>query len=186
MHKYLLLSVCGCLISLSANAFETKAKYAYLIDADTGFVMYDKKSDVAMAPASMSKLMTAYMMFDAIKNGRVSMEDEFIVSDNAWRKGGVKSGSSTMFLEPNKKVKVKDFGIGIKKSELENIWNRYYKVYDSQKKKSIGSGLGLAIVKQILETHNFEYGVNSEYSVGSEFWFIVPKENYIKGDNNEK
>ena len=84
------------------------------------------------------------------------------------------------------KVKVKDFGIGIKKSELENIWNRYYKVYDSQKKKSIGSGLGLAIVKQILETHNFEYGVNSEYSVGSEFWFIVPKENYIKGDNNEK
>ena len=84
------------------------------------------------------------------------------------------------------KIKVKDFGIGIKKTELDNIWNRYYKVYDSQKKKSIGSGLGLAIVKQILDTHNFEYGVDSEYSVGSEFWFIVPKENYIKGDNNEK
>ena len=113
MHKYLLLSVCGCLISFSANAFETKAQYAYLIDADTGFVMFDKKSDVAMAPASMSKLMTAYMMFDAIKKGQISMEDEFIVSDNAWRKGGVKSGSSTMFLEPNKKVKVKALLRGI-------------------------------------------------------------------------
>lgn len=113
MHKYLLLSVCGCLISFTANAFETNAKYAYLIDADTGFVMYDKKSDVVMAPASMSKLMTAYMLFEAIKNGRISMEDEFVVSDNAWRKGGVKSGSSTMFLEPNKKVKVKDLLRGI-------------------------------------------------------------------------
>ncbi len=84
------------------------------------------------------------------------------------------------------KVSIKDFGIGIKESELENIWNRYYKVYDSQKTKTIGSGLGLAIVKQILETHNFEYGVNSVYTEGSEFWFIIPSDNYIKGEKNEK
>ena len=84
------------------------------------------------------------------------------------------------------KIKVKDFGIGIKESEIENIWNRYYKVYDSQKKKTIGSGLGLAIVKQILETHEFLYGVNSVYTEGSEFWFIIPSDNYIKGEKNEK
>lgn len=114
MHKFLLLSVCGSLLlSLSAQAFETKAKYAYLIDAETGYVMYDKKADVAMAPASMSKLMTAYVLFDALKSGELTLEDEFKVSENAWRKGGAKSGSSTMFLEPGQMVKVKDLLRGI-------------------------------------------------------------------------
>ena len=113
MRQYLLLTVCGCFISLSASAFETHAKYAYLIDADTGYVMYDKASDVAMAPASMSKLMTAYMVFDALKSGKITLEDEFTVSENAWRKGGVKSGSSTMFLNPGQKVKIKDLLRGI-------------------------------------------------------------------------
>ena len=113
MRHYLLISVCVCLLSVSVSALETKAKYAYLIDSDTGYVMYDKASDVAMAPASMSKLMTAYMIFDALKNGKITLEDEFTVSENAWRKGGVKSGSSTMFLNPGQKVKIKDLLRGI-------------------------------------------------------------------------
>lgn len=79
------------------------------------------------------------------------------------------------------KISVIDEGIGIKKENLENIWNRYYKVYEKQKSKTIGSGLGLAIVKEILEAHNFAYGVNSEYGKGSEFWFILP----IKQKNKE-
>ena len=113
MRRYLLVSACISLFSLSALGFETNAKYAYLIDAETGYVMYDKASDVAMAPASMSKLMTAYMVFDALKSGKITLEDEFSVSENAWRKGGVKSGSSTMFLEPGQKVKIKDLLRGI-------------------------------------------------------------------------
>lgn len=113
MRKYLLITVCGCLVGTNALSFETKAKYAYLIDADTGYIMVDKKADIAMAPASMSKLMTAYMIFDALKSGKITLEDEFKVSENAWRKGGVKSGSSTMFLEPGKMVKVKDLLRGI-------------------------------------------------------------------------
>ncbi len=113
MRQFLLVSVCGCLFSLSATAFETAAKYAYLMDADTGYVMYDKASDVAMAPASMSKLMTAYMIFDALKNEKITLDTEFTVSENAWRKGGAKSGSSTMFLNPNQRVKVRDLLRGI-------------------------------------------------------------------------
>lgn len=114
MRKLLLVSVfCAGMISLSAGAFDTDAKYAYLVDADTGYVMLDKDSNIPMPPASMSKLMTAYMIFDALKSGKITMDDEFTVSENAWKKGGIKSGSSTMFLNPGDKVKVSDLLRGI-------------------------------------------------------------------------
>ncbi len=113
MRYLFTLTVCLFIGTNCAAAFDTKAKYALLIDADTGYIMYDKKSDVAMPPASMSKLMTAYVIFDALKNGKITEDDEFVVSENAWRKGGAKSGSSTMFLNPNQKVKVRDLLHGI-------------------------------------------------------------------------
>ncbi|MDY6407851.1 MAG: serine hydrolase, partial [Pseudomonadota bacterium] len=101
------------LTAVSANAFETKAKYALLMDSDTGYVMLNKDADIAMPPASMSKLMTAYLIFEQLKLGKLTLESELTVSENAWRKGGVKSGSSTMFLKPNERVKVKDLIRGI-------------------------------------------------------------------------
>ncbi len=101
------------LTSFNAQALETSASHALLMDADTGYVMFSKKADVPMPPASMSKLMTAYMVFDALKSGRISLEDDFEVSERAWRIGGAKSGSSTMFLKPKQKVKVKDLLRGI-------------------------------------------------------------------------
>lgn len=114
MRKILFLSGIGLLaLSLHAEAFETMAKNALLMDAETGYVIYEKDADVPMPPASMSKLMTAYMIFDALKSGKITMEDEFTTSENAWRKGGAKSGSSTMFLNPYEKVKVKDLLRGI-------------------------------------------------------------------------
>lgn len=115
MKKYLISTVLGCALfaSFSADAFETKAKYALLMDADTGYVMLNKKADVAMPPASMSKLMTAYMIFENLKQGKLTLDTEFTVSENAWKKGGAKSGSSTMFLKPNQKVKVQDLIRGI-------------------------------------------------------------------------
>lgn len=113
MRHFLLLTVCLSCISVSAFGFDTKAKSAILIDADTHYVIVDKNADEPMPPASMSKLMTAYMLFDALKKGKITMDDEFIVSDNAWKKGGAKSGSSTMFLNPKSKVKVKDLLRGI-------------------------------------------------------------------------
>ncbi|WP_026353980.1 D-alanyl-D-alanine carboxypeptidase family protein [Woodsholea maritima] len=94
-------------------AFETRASHAVIMDAHTGIVLFNKDGDVAMPPASMSKLMTTLMAFEAIENGRLSLDDELMVSENAWRKGGVSSGSSTMFLEPNTRVKVSDLLRGI-------------------------------------------------------------------------
>ena len=114
MKKILFLSGISLLaISFQANAFDTLAKNALLMDAETGFVIYEKNADIPMPPASMSKLMTAYMIFDALKNGKITLEDEFTTSENAWKKGGAKSGSSTMFLKPYEKVKVKDLLRGI-------------------------------------------------------------------------
>jgi len=115
MKTKLIMSVCaGILLSATSSmAFDTVAKYALLMDADTGYVMMNKKADIPMPPASMSKLMTAYLIFEQLKAGKLTMDTEFQVSENAWRKGGVKSGSSTMFLKPNQKVKVGDLIRGI-------------------------------------------------------------------------
>lgn len=110
---FLTLLASSVIVSVQAHAFDTTAKNALLMDAETGYVMLNKNADMPMPPASMSKLMTAYMIFDALKSGELSMDTEFTVSENAWRKGGAKSGSSTMFLKPNQKVKIKDLIRGI-------------------------------------------------------------------------
>lgn len=113
MKKWMLFGFCCSLYVMPSYAFETIAKNALLMDAETGYVMLDKKAADRMPPASMSKLMTAYMVFDALKAGRLTLDTEFTVSENAWRKGGAKSGSSTMFLNPGQKVKVRDLLRGI-------------------------------------------------------------------------
>ncbi len=74
------------------------------------------------------------------------------------------------------KLEVIDHGIGIKNDELDVIWNRYYRVDKGHKRSSQGSGLGLSIVKEILEYHNFTYGVTSKEGEGSCFWFVAPIE----------
>ncbi|MBQ8251316.1 MAG: D-alanyl-D-alanine carboxypeptidase [Alphaproteobacteria bacterium] len=114
MKKTLLYSLAGTLLfSFNAVAFDTKATHALLMDADTGYVMFEKDADKPMPPASMSKLMTVYIVFDALKDGGLKLEDEFIVSENAWRTGGTLSGGSTMFLKPAEKVKVLDLLKGV-------------------------------------------------------------------------
>lgn len=97
----------------SAQAIETKAKNAVLMDFETGTFFFEKNADEKMPPASMSKLMTAYIIFDKLKNGSLAMDDIFTVSENAWRKGGAKTGSSTMFLRIKDQVKLKDLLRGI-------------------------------------------------------------------------
>ena len=92
----------------SAQAIETKAKNLILIDYETGQVLTAKDAQRMIPPASMSKLMTIYMVFEKIKDGSLSLDDTFTVSENAWRKGGAASGSSTMFLSIGEKVRVED------------------------------------------------------------------------------
>jgi D-alanyl-D-alanine carboxypeptidase (penicillin-binding protein 5/6) len=91
-----------------AGAIETRAKQAYLIDVQTGSVLLDKNATLPVAPASMSKLMTVYMVFELLKDGRLSMDDKFSVSRKAWRKGG-----SKMFVKVNSRVRVEDLLRGI-------------------------------------------------------------------------
>lgn len=100
-------------VSNPAQAIETKAKNLILMDFDTGQYLYTKDAEKMIPPASMSKLMTIYMIFEKLKDGSLSMDDTFTVSENAWRKGGAASGSSTMFLNIGEKVRVGDLIHGI-------------------------------------------------------------------------
>jgi len=99
--------------SSAAAAMPTKAPHAFLMDADTGAVLLDKDGDKPMPPASMSKLMTVFLLLEALEEGRVSLDSMFSVSENAWAKGGAASGSSTMFLHPHSQVRVEDLLRGI-------------------------------------------------------------------------
>ena len=87
---------------------ETTAREAILIDFDTGAVLLAKNADVKMPPSSMSKLMTAYMIFERLQAGTLKMDDMMTVSQNAWRKGGAASGGSTMFLNLGGRASVGD------------------------------------------------------------------------------
>ncbi len=97
----------------SAAAIETKARNLILMDYDTGQYLMTKDAEKKVPPASMSKLMTVYMVFEKLKDGSLSEDDLFTVSENAWRKGGAASGSSTMFLPIGAKVRVGDLIRGI-------------------------------------------------------------------------
>ena len=111
--KMFLTAILLSAVSSQAFAFDTAARNAILMDYDTGAYIYTKNHDVQMAPASMSKLMTLYIIFDKLRDGSLSLEDKFRVSENAWRKGGAASGSSTMFLKIGEKVSVEDLLQGI-------------------------------------------------------------------------
>ncbi|MFZ3033679.1 MAG: D-alanyl-D-alanine carboxypeptidase family protein [Parvibaculum sp.] len=89
-----------------AFAFDTSAQFGVLIDADTGAVLWEKDSEASMHPASMSKLMTLTMLFEALKAGTVKLTDEFPISEHAWRAGGAASGSSTMFAKVGSRIPV--------------------------------------------------------------------------------
>ena len=75
----------------SAYAIETSAKQAYLVDLSTHSVLMNKDGDVAMHPSSMSKLMTIYILFSRLKEGRVKLDSKFTVSEKAWRTQGSKT-----------------------------------------------------------------------------------------------
>ncbi len=112
--KMFILASSISLIAISqANAFETKAKNAILMDFETGKYIYTKNHQDMIPPASMSKLMTIYVLLSKIKEGEISLDDTFRVSENAWRKGGAASGGSTMFLKIGQEVKVEDLIKGI-------------------------------------------------------------------------
>ncbi|MBP0443883.1 D-alanyl-D-alanine carboxypeptidase [Roseomonas sp. SSH11] len=87
---------------------DTLARQALIMDADTGAVLLEKNADERMPPSSMSKLMTMYVVFDLLKQGRLRMDQELPVSERAWRMGG-----SKMFVGIGNNVKVEDLIRGV-------------------------------------------------------------------------
>jgi D-alanyl-D-alanine carboxypeptidase (penicillin-binding protein 5/6) len=96
-----------------AQAFQTSAPTAILMDADSHAVLFEKNADELVAPASMAKTMTAEIVFNELKNGRLNMDNEFTVSENAWRKGGAGSGGSAMFARVNTPIRLEDLLRGL-------------------------------------------------------------------------
>ncbi len=98
------IAACLALAAASSGAgaaFETKAKQAILIDVSANAVLYEKNADARVAPASMSKLMTLAVVFKALADGSLNLDDPFLMSVNAWRKGGYQSGTSAMLVPVN-------------------------------------------------------------------------------------
>jgi serine-type D-Ala-D-Ala carboxypeptidase (penicillin-binding protein 5/6) len=90
------------------EGFQVASPFAILIDADSGTVLYEKNADQLMFPSSMAKLMTAEFVFYQIKEGGLDPNEQFVISENAWRKGGAPSHGSSMFAAIHSKVKVTD------------------------------------------------------------------------------
>ena len=103
-----LLALCVALLPSAAGGFETKAPEALVIDDGTGMVMFEKNADRPIPPASMSKLMTLYMLFEALRDGRVTKDTEFTVSPHAQSMEG-----SRMFVEAGTSVPVEALIHGI-------------------------------------------------------------------------
>jgi serine-type D-Ala-D-Ala carboxypeptidase (penicillin-binding protein 5/6) len=93
---------------VSAQNFETPARNAFVLDLATNTVLLSKQAEVPMPPASMSKLMTVYMVFERLKKGSLALDDTFLVSEKAWKKGG-----SKMFVRVGNRISVSDLLRGI-------------------------------------------------------------------------
>lgn len=104
---FILLAAPGA-VSAQDLPFETTAPHAILIDAKSGSVFFEKSADTLVQPASMSKLMTMLLVFEALKAGDVTLDQEFLISENAWRRGGASSGGSTMYANVNTRIKLID------------------------------------------------------------------------------
>ena len=118
LKNFLLSLIFGVMLATAASAddppaFVTKAQHAILIEAATGAVLFQSKADELAAPASMSKLMTLAVLFKAMKAGQIKPADEFVMSVNAWRKGGAPSGTSAMMVPVNTKARVDELIQGI-------------------------------------------------------------------------
>ena len=107
-----LLTLCFTLfvsqVTLAEGLAQTSAGQAIVLDYETGAVLLDKNADERMPTSSMSKVMSMYMVFDALKKGTLSLDGKLLVSEKAWRKGG-----SKMFVEVDKRVNVEDLIRGV-------------------------------------------------------------------------
>ena len=98
----------GSAAPVDANAFDTASRAALVVDLKSGATLRHKNADTPIPPASMSKLMTLNMVFEAIQEGRLSLNETFRVSEKAWKKGG-----SRMFVREGDRIRVEDLIRGV-------------------------------------------------------------------------
>ena len=79
-----------------------------MIEAETGAILFEKGADVPTPPSSMAKLMTTEVVFNEIKQGHIRPDQEYIISEDAWRRGGAPSRTSSMFAPIHSRVRVDD------------------------------------------------------------------------------
>jgi D-alanyl-D-alanine carboxypeptidase (penicillin-binding protein 5/6) len=96
------------LVGGKKDDFQTAAPYVILIDVESGSVLFEKNADVPTPPSSMAKLMTTEVVFNELKQGRIKTDDEYMVSEDAWRRGGAPSHTSSMFAPIHSRVRVED------------------------------------------------------------------------------
>ena len=109
LTKFFFVLALSVMMTVPARAeIVSSSEYVMIMDFDNGDVLFEKNADEAMKPASMAKIMTVYLLLDRLKNGGLTMDDTFLVSEKAWKKGG-----SRTFLEPGSQVKVGDLLRGI-------------------------------------------------------------------------
>ncbi len=104
----LFLGLLALVWSTGAHAFDTSAREAILIDHDTGSVLLEKDADAPTPPSSMTKMMTVYLAFEALKTGAIALTDQLAVSERAWRMEG-----SKMFVDIDTRVAVEDLLYGV-------------------------------------------------------------------------
>jgi serine-type D-Ala-D-Ala carboxypeptidase (penicillin-binding protein 5/6) len=109
----LLLGPAGGVTVAFAQTIQTSAPHAILIDSATQSVLFEKDADVLVVPASTAKIMTAEIVFHEIKLGHLKLDDQFLVSETAWRFGGAPSRGSSMFAALNSSVRVEDLIRGL-------------------------------------------------------------------------
>jgi serine-type D-Ala-D-Ala carboxypeptidase (penicillin-binding protein 5/6) len=121
IKRYYLVKPAVTLIALSAffslpvtaQSFQTQAPFAVLVDTGNRTTLYEKGANEQIAPASLAKVMTAAIVFEELRQNRLKLDDEFVVSENAWRKGGAIAGGSAMFAVLGTRIKVTDLLHGL-------------------------------------------------------------------------
>jgi D-alanyl-D-alanine carboxypeptidase (penicillin-binding protein 5/6) len=103
----------GARLALAQGDIVIKAQHAILVDADSGATLFQRNADELIYPASMSKLMVLTMVFKALKAGEITLSDEWLMSEFAWRKGGAPSGTSAMMVPVGTRATVEDLLKGI-------------------------------------------------------------------------
>jgi serine-type D-Ala-D-Ala carboxypeptidase (penicillin-binding protein 5/6) len=100
-------------VTAAAPPFETSAPVAYMVDLSSGAELYAKDADRRIPPASMAKMMTTYLAFKLVNDGKFKLTDEFTVRPETWEKWHGEAAGSTMFLSPNEKISIENLLHGI-------------------------------------------------------------------------